>query len=146
VSDQADQSFNDAFLVTVDGVPVSLLPDASDFIGVTTIHPKLGPDTVPPTLVLINDQGKKYSLPAKNGHLYLDDRDDTAVNDIHRHVVTPAPQVEYDGMTIRLRLHALVAPLRNHRIRVVIADVNDQKLDSGLFLKSGSLRTLPLVP
>ena len=45
-------------------------------------------------------------------------------------------------MTIRLRLHVLVEPNQTHDIRVVIADVDDDTYDSGLFLEEGSLKTV----
>jgi hypothetical protein len=73
-----------------------------------------------------------------NEHLYLDDADDI------RSAVLPANQphqphqADYDRMTIRMRAHALVAPNGVHRIRMVIADVNDARYDSGLFIKEGS--------
>ena len=78
-----------------------------------------------------------------NEHLYLDDDDDIAP--------TPGPQVEYDGMTIRLRAHVFVEPQQEHAIRIVIADVDgsggsDFILDSGIFLGEGSVLTREPVP
>jgi hypothetical protein len=107
--------FNDAFLVTIDGVATSFVPDCSDIVAVSSVN---------------------AVLPS-NEHLYLDDDLDIAP--------TVAPgyeeaQVEYNGMTIRLRIHAFVTPNRNHRVRLVIADVNDDLLDSALLV--GSVRTL----
>jgi len=114
-------NYNDAFLVTVDGVVASFLPDCSGIVAVDSVN---------------------AVMPA-NEHLYLDDDLDIAP------MVAPgneAYQVEYDGMTIRLRVHAFVEPNRNHRVRLVIADVNDDLLDSGLFVGEGSVRTVSPVP
>jgi hypothetical protein len=109
--------FNDGFMVTVDGVLVSFVPDCSGIVAVNSIN----------------------SVEPVNEHLYLDDDDDIDP------AVAPgnqAFQVEYDGMTIRLKAHALVTPNRFHRIRMVIADVNDGRYDSGLVIREGSVRTV----
>ncbi|MDB6072323.1 MAG: putative exosortase interaction protein [Verrucomicrobiales bacterium] len=111
--------FNDAFMVTVDDVPVSLLPDASGIVAVNTVNGN------------------------QNQHLFR--LDDLEIED----AVLPANQsvqVEYDGMTVRLRIHAFVTAGQNHHVRIVIADVNDARLDSALFIKEGSVRTVPVVP
>lgn len=109
--------FNDGFMVTIDGVLVTLVPDCSDIVAVNSVN-----DDDP-----INE------------HLYLDDNDDIDPN------VTPANQavqVEYDGMTIRLRVHAFFEPETTHRIRLVIGDVTDDQFDSGLFIGESSVRTI----
>ena len=113
--------FNDGFMVTVDGVLVSFVPDCSGIVAVNSVNP----------IDLVNE------------HLYLDDDDhiDPTVAPANQ-----AFQVEYDGMTIRMKAHALVTPNKTHRIRLVIADVNDAKLDSGLFVKEGSIRTVEPAP
>jgi hypothetical protein len=123
--------FNDAFLVIVDGGAVSLLPDTSGIIAVTTIHPHIAPSQ---TMV----PNQTVALPSINEHLYLDDSE-----------ITPpvlGQKVEYDGMTICLRLHALISPLQTHKVRISITDMKDTRFDSALFLKSSSLRTLALTP
>lgn len=109
--------FNDGFMVTIDGVLVTLVPDCSDIVAVNSIN-----DDVP-----IDE------------HLYLDD--DTDIDPS----VTPANQavqVEYDGMTIRLKVHALSEPETIHRIRLIIGDVTDDQFDSGLFIGESSVRTI----
>lgn len=114
--------FNDGFMVTVDGVLVTLVPDCSDIVAVNSIHPYID-----------------ANLPAINEHLYLDDGDDIDP------LVEPQNQpfqVEYDGMTIRLRAHALVTPNTTHHIKIVIADVDDDTRDSGLFLGESSIQTI----
>jgi hypothetical protein len=117
--------FNDGFIVTVDDVIVSLLPDCSDIIAVNSVSREEDFDS--------------------NDHLYLDDDDDIKPN-----VQMGSSQVEYDGMTVRLRIHAFVTP-GLHKLKIVIADVDgngddddekDHFYDSGLFFENGSLRTV----
>lgn len=115
------EGFNDAFVVIVDGVPVSLIPDGTDIVGVQSI-----------SLV-------------KNRHLFLGDLEDIVANAM----VDPAyesTKVEYDGLTRRLRANALVTPGQIHHVRIVIADVNDDKRDSALFLGRASLKTIQPQP
>ena len=117
--DEFVNSFNDGFLVLVDGVIVSLAPDASNIVSVNSID--------------LNSRRE----------LFLG-----GVEDINA-TVTQANQpvqVEYDGMTIKLKIHALVTPSQTHRVRLVIADTKDWKYDSALFIKQGSLRTLSPQP
>lgn len=105
-------SFNDAFVVTVDDAVISLTPDGGDIIALHSVTPDF------------------------RGHLYMDDDDDIDP------VASSTRQVEYDGVTFKLRLHAFVTPGQTHKVRIVIADVNDAQLDSGLFLESASLRSV----
>jgi len=46
--------------------------------------------------------------------------------------------VEYDGFTTVLKASSLVIPCETYRLKIAIADVSDDRLDSGVFLKSGS--------
>jgi hypothetical protein len=117
--DEYVNSFNDGFLVLVNDVIVSLLPDASDIVSVNSIN--------------LNSRRE----------LFLGD-----VEDINATVTeaNQAVQVEYDGMTIRLKIHALVTPGQTHRVRVVVADTKDWEYDSALFIKQGSLRTISPQP
>ena len=147
VSDGSSGCFNDAFLVTVDGVVVSLLPDCTDIVAPNTIHPE------------IEDGVSLCGAVADplNEHLFLDNDDEDDDNDGNPDDdVQPVPgnednQVEYDGLTVRMRAHAFVTPGQLHRVRIVIADVsgvdfNDHFLDSGLFIRNGSLRTVTPTP
>lgn len=113
--------FNDGFMVTVDGVLVSFVPDCSGIVAVNSVN----------------------SVTPSNEHLYLDDDDDI---DPSVAAGNQAFQVEYDGMTIRLKAHALVTPNQFHRVRMVIADVNDGRYDSGLVIREGSVRTVAPSP
>ena len=106
--DEYISRFNDDFMISVDGVIVNLLPDCSDIIAVNTVHNgKRDP---------INNN---YTLQPLNRHLFLDD--DLDIDPI---VTNQPTQVEYDGLTVRLRSHALVTP-GTHHLRIVIADVTD---------------------
>jgi hypothetical protein len=50
------------------------------------------------------------------------------------------------GMTVRLRIHAMVAPGEAYRVRIAVADVDDANFDSALFIKEGSVRTISPQP
>jgi hypothetical protein len=111
--------FNDGFLITVDDVIVSLLPDCSDIISVDSVN-----------------RDPNYS---QNEHLFLDNDDDIAPN------VNPSnlgQLVEYDGMTVKLRGHVLLEPGRTYRVRVVIADALDGVWDSAILLEENSMKTI----
>jgi hypothetical protein len=75
------------------------------------------------------------ATPDVRSHLYQDDDEIDLVASSTR-------QVEYDGVTVKLRLHAFVTPNETHKVRIVIADVNDARLDSGLFIERASLRSV----
>jgi len=125
--------YNDAFMLTIDSKVVSLVPDCSDIVAVNSVHPLI------PANISCTDE----DLAAVNDHLYLDDDLDIDPK------VAPANQtvqVEYDGMTIRLRIHAFVTPNTSHRIKLVIADVEDAAWDSALFIKEGSIRSITPTP
>jgi hypothetical protein len=121
--------YNDSFMVTIDGAVVTWVPDGSEIVAVNSIN-NGNPGAYPP-------------VPAINRYLFLDDN-----TDIDPMVAQPNQpyQVEYDGMTIRLRSHVLVRPGTTHRVRFVIADVNDGQYDSGLFVSQGSFRTIKPQP
>jgi hypothetical protein len=124
--------YNDAFMISIDDVVVSLTPDCLEIVAVPSIHPFVDEFT----------SCSNVAVPALRRHLYRDDEDDIAGD------VTGPSQVEYDGMTVRLRIHAFVTPgpAHPHRLRIAIADVDDDFLDAALFIKEGSIRTLPPAP
>lgn len=129
---------NDAFIITVDGVVVSQLPDCSNIVAVSTIHPSTS--WLLPSYCLLPGE----VLAPKNEHLYLSDSE----IDARVQAINPANQpiqVEYDGMCIALRFHAFVTP-GEHHVRIVIADVDDERHDSGLFIEAGSVRTIQPEP
>ncbi len=124
--------YNDAFMLTIDGKVVSLVPDCSDIVAVNSVHP----------LISEEESCTGEEIAAVNEFLYLSDEDLDAL-------VAPPNQnvrVEYDGMTVRLRIHAFVTPNTTHSIKLVIADVEDEVWDSALFIKEGSVRTLIPTP
>ncbi len=133
-----DGGFHDAFVVTVDGAVVSLVPDCGAVIGAHSVHPLI--DAQSSILGLTQD------LPPLREFLYLDG--DTYI------VPNFQPAVEYDGLTVRVRLHAFVTPNQYHNVRISIADTDYPEddfshhgcCDSAVFIKEGSLRTINPVP
>jgi hypothetical protein len=112
--------YNDAFMVIVDGAIVTLTPDCAGIVAVNTVNN--------------GDTNGRY--PPVNRHLFMgDDEDIDADNNLPY-------QVEYDGLTVRLMAHVFIAPQSTHHVRIIIADVNDGILDSGLFIETDSLRTV----
>ncbi len=123
------QLFNDGFLVTVDDVIVSLVPDGEDIASVDSVHAYVSP--------LVHDKGME--IDANRDHLYLDNNDDI--------VPTVSPEdlnnrVEYNGMTIKLRGHVLLEAGRSYKFRIVIADAQDEFLDSAIFIARDSIKTI----
>jgi len=116
--------YHDTFAVTVDGVLISLVPDGGAVIGADSIHP-----AIPAFGSVV---GLAEDMDAQRPHLFLNGA---------------PPAVEYDGMTIRLRLHAFVTT-GNHHVRFSIADTDYPEdsgyglVDSALFIQAGSLRTI----
>lgn len=120
--------YNDGFMATVDGVLVSLVPDGSGIVAVNTVHAQsTGQPPRPPI----------------NEHLYLDDDLDI---DPRVAPVNQPVQVEYDGVTIRLKAHVFITPSSTRRVKLVIGDVNDDYYDSGLFIEESSVKTISPQP
>lgn len=108
--------FNDSFMIIVDGSVVTRSPGCADIFAVNTIN--------------LNE----------NRHLFMGDNEDIDP------LGTLTNQLEYDGITVRLRAHVFVEPQSTHHVRIVIADVNDGVWDSGTFLESNSFRTTTPTP
>jgi hypothetical protein len=53
---------------------------------------------------------------------------------------------EFDGFTTKLAARGFVTPGKKQHLKLVIADTSDSILDSAVFLKAGSLSTLPPSP
>ncbi|HRK26943.1 MAG TPA: choice-of-anchor L domain-containing protein [Chitinophagales bacterium] len=49
--------------------------------------------------------------------------------------------IQYDGFTTVLEARAAVIPCQTYTLKLVIADVGDSSLDSGVFIEAGSLST-----
>jgi hypothetical protein len=114
----------DTFVVTLDNTLLSLTPDGASPITMSAIHPGL------------------HVAPACREHLHL--RDSVEINS----AAGPSTQVEYDGMTVRLRLHAFVTP-GIHKLKIAIADrdgTGQGNYDSALFIRQGSIRTIAPTP
>ncbi len=118
-SDEYDEyvgDYNDSFMIIVDGSVVTRSPGCTDIFAVNTIH--------------LNE----------NRHLFMGDDEDIDPMD------NLPNQLEYDGVTVRLRAHVFVEPQSTHNIRIVISDVDDGILDSGTFLETNSFRTVTPTP
>jgi hypothetical protein len=112
--------FNDGFVVLIDGVVCSVIPDGTSIVSVNSIN--------------LNN----------NRILFLGDDEDTEAGILPEN---QGVQVEYDGTTIRLKLHAFVKAGTNHHVRISIADMDnsinaDYSYDSAIFIKKSSLRTI----
>jgi hypothetical protein len=58
----------------------------------------------------------------------------------------PLPfNTEFDGFTVVLAASAFVTPGETQRLKIAIADTSDSILDSAVFIKQGSLSTLPQI-
>ncbi|MBK1832905.1 choice-of-anchor L domain-containing protein [Roseibacillus ishigakijimensis] len=129
VTQRTDPScHNDAFMITVNGVLVSMVPDCSDIVAVHSIHPSISAE---------ESDCNPDDVSAENEHLYVDDSDILARVDPEK----ADTRCEYDGMTIKLRSHVFVTPNQTYRMKFIIADVDDAQYDSALFIKENSLRS-----
>jgi hypothetical protein len=115
--DEYVSRFNDGFLVTVDEVAVSLLPNGRQLAAVQTVN--------------LNT----------NRPLFMGDDEDLDTFMSVNHPENRERTVEYDGVTVALKIHAFVTANQNHKIRIVISDISDPEYDSALFIQQGSLRT-----
>lgn len=120
----------DTFLISITrpagnaATPATCLPDGLGVVGVNSVN--------------IN----------QNRHLYLDSYIDIRPNVAEENW---ANLVEYNGMTVNLRSHILLSPGHPYRMKFVIADTggsggNGDFIDSGLFLRKSSLRSVNPVP
>lgn len=133
--DKYISTFSDGLMILVDGVQVSLVPG-------------IQPDQLPHGTAIVKASG------INRGYVPLpEDEDQNTYPPVNPHLFIPNPSnpgnpahyLEYGGMTIKLKAHTFVTP-GLHRMRIVIADINDAQLDSAIFLKSGSLRSITPQP
>lgn len=124
-------TFSDGLMVLVDDVQVSLVPG-------------IQPDQLPDGTAIVKASG------INRGYVPLpEDEDQNTYPPVNPHLFIPNPSnpgnpahyLEYGGMTIKFKVHAFVTP-GLHRMRIIIADINDPRLGSAIFLKAGSLRSI----
>ena len=82
----------------------------------------------PVTINTINDR--------LNANYYTDNRP-------FKHIEQPSNPIELDGLTKKLTAFSEVTPGRRYRIKIVLADVGDDNLDSAVFLEQGSFESMP---
>ena len=113
----ANSAFNDVFAFFLDGNNIAFIPGTTTPISVNTIN---GGDPIG-----FNPQNPQYynnNDPSDNGP-YLE-------------------QLGYDGFTDVLTAHAIGLAAGTYRMRLVVSDVGDQILDTGVFIKSGSFSNM----
>jgi YVTN family beta-propeller protein/cysteine-rich repeat protein len=109
----ANTGFNDVFGFFVNGTNLALLPDGVTPVTINTVNggnPSNGTGPVNPAFFVGND-------------------------------CTPRPcgiDMELDGRTVTLELRATVNPGVTNHLKMAIADVSDDSLDSWVFIKAGS--------
>lgn len=112
-NDFANSSFNDVFAFFVNGTNCALVPGTTDPVSINTINNgDPGGDPTP-----------------HHAELYRDN-------------VRPAPgsiDSQMDGLTTVLTCHATVTAGATNHIKLAIADVSDDALDSAVFIQAGSL-------
>lgn len=118
--------FNDVFGFFVSGpgingpysnnaINVALVPGTTDFVAINSINRFTNPDLyIPNELFVETDECDVPFIPT-----FLD-------------------LVEYDGLTVELTATIDVIPCETYHIRLLVADVGDDILDSGVFLKAKS--------
>ncbi len=107
--------FNDAFIISINNVIVSRMPDCDKFVSVESVNFNTG------------------------SYLYLDD--DLDIMEMVSEGFM-AQRLEYDGVTIDLKSHILLSPGHVKRFKLVISDVNDGKLDSAVFVGKSSIKSI----
>jgi hypothetical protein len=107
---------NDIMAIWVDGENIAVVPGSSppEPVAVNNIHN--GKPGTPPT-------------PPKNSHLFVDN--ETSL---------PGPlNIQYNGLTVLLTTtNKTISTGSSHRVKIAIADVVDQILDSAVFIKAST--------
>lgn len=118
----ANSSWNDAFGFFVSGPGING-PYTNNAINIALL-----PDGVTPVSINnVND--------INNPAYYVDNGDGFTAP-----YSTNAVFVEFDGLTVVLRAEMNVTPCETYRLVLAVADGGDDSLDSGVFLKKGSLK------
>jgi hypothetical protein len=108
-----NSSFNDAFAFIITGISVPMPPT-----NVALIPSPPAPPNTPVTINNVND----VSYP----QYYFNNE------------IPPGVSLQYDGFTKVLTAIVAVQCGQTYHIKLVVADIGDQILDSGVFLKAGS--------
>lgn len=111
--------FNDVFAFFVNGVNYALLPDGVTEVSINTINNGF------------NSDGNN----AQNPEFFVD-------NDLSDIDPEDAINIEPDGLTVVLTLEAPVVPNQTNTMKLAIADRGDRILDSWVFIKGESFKTL----
>jgi len=109
-------TFNDVFAFFLDGVNIALVPGTNDPVSVKNVN-----------------GGNPFGNPnSSNSEFYNN-------NDIQDSPMGVPPfDIEYDGFTDVFTAQALGLTPGTHTMKLAIADVNDYRLDSAVFIQQGS--------
>lgn len=113
----ANSSFNDVFAFFVNGVNVALIPGTTTAVSINNVN-----------------GGNPLGTNAQNPQYYRN-------NDFQNG--TAPLNTELDGVTVVLNVQANVIPNQNNTIKLAIADVQDDALDSVVLIRSGSIINAP---
>jgi hypothetical protein len=108
--------FNDVFGFFVNGKNVALIPQTSTPVSINNVN---------------NGSTSTFGIPPVNPQFYIN-------NDFNI-FATPPIDTEMDGLTVVLAATAKVNPGVANHIKLAIADALDERLDSNVFIKAGSL-------
>ena len=106
-------AFNDVFAFFLDGENIGLVPGTTDPVSIDTVN-----------------GGNPLGAGAQNAHLYINN--DPSDNGEHLR------EIGYDGFTRVLTAVKTGLTPGQHRIKLAIADVGDNALDSAVFIQAGS--------
>jgi hypothetical protein len=117
----ANSSFNDVFAFFLDGQNIALIPGTQTFVSINNVNGgnPLGTNAQNPQFYNNND-------PSDNGGFLA--------------------EFGYDGFTTVFQAQALNLAPGTHTIRLVVSDVADSILDTGVFLQAGSFSNAPVPP
>jgi hypothetical protein len=113
----ANSNFNDVFAFFVDGVNIALIPGTSTAVSINNVN-----------------GGNPFGTNAQNPQFFNN-------NDLNDG--GPFFDLEYDGFTTVFTAQALGLSSGEHTLKLAIADVGDNILDSAVFIKAGSVTDQP---
>lgn len=119
---------NDAFGFFISGAGftgkknIALLPDGTTAVSINNVN-----------------AGKNNVGPGKNESYFINNGGGTEGSPQY----TDPKAVNYDGFTVVLEAVARVQPCQTYHLKIVIGDVQDDHMDSGVFLEANSLNSVP---